>query len=99
MEGFGSGVEVEAVAVSPIVPCWVGVTTRSTVAWAPEARSPRSHVTTPRSSEHDPWLGVADTKFTPAGSVSLTCTDVASEGPLFVTVREYVRSWPTVTGS
>ena len=33
-----------------------------------------------------PWLGVAEPKVTPPGSVSVTATFAAAVGPLFVTV-------------
>src|SRR5215831_20453520 len=42
---------------------------------------------------------VALTNVTPAGSVSLTTTFAALDGPLFVTVRVYVRLVPAVTRS
>ena len=82
----GSAVPDETLAVSSIEPSWLGVTTSATVAWAAGSRSPRSHVTVPSRSEQEPVLGVAETKSTPAGRVSVTWTALAGEGPLFVTV-------------
>ena len=38
--------------------------------------------------EHTQPVPVADTKVTPAGSVSVTVRFAASDGPLFVTVNE-----------
>ena len=46
-----------------------------------------------------PWLAVADTKATLAGSGSVTVTSVASLGPRFVTTSVYVSFWPARTGS
>ena len=43
-----------------------------------------------------PTLGVADTNVTPAGSWSVICTPVASEGPLLVTVMVKSTFDPTV---
>src|ERR1700712_466121 len=60
--------------------------------------------TVPREQEmvivplHEPWLGSAETRVTPAGSPSESITPVASEGPPFVTVRVYVSVCPTSTG-
>jgi hypothetical protein len=53
-------------AVFESVPAVVGVTTRLTVALAPATRKPRSQ-TTVLVPVQLPWLGVAETKFTPAG--------------------------------
>jgi len=47
---------------------------------------PRLHVTVP-VPEHVPWVGVVETKLTPAGRLSVATTFVAGEGPLFVTVN------------
>ena len=59
------------------------VTTMVTVAVLPLAMSPKLQVTMPSASlQGPPWLGLADTKVTPAGKVSVTITPVASEGPV-----------------
>ena len=43
-----------------------------------------------------PWLGVADTKVSPAGNRSVTCTPVAASGPLLVSVTVKVMVSPTL---
>src|SRR5262249_27255043 len=43
-----------------------------------------------------PWLGVADTKLSPAGSTSWTVTLVAGSGPLSVRVTVKVMVSPTL---
>ena len=43
-----------------------------------------------------PWLGLADTKVSPAGSRSVTCTPVAASGPLLVSVTVKVIWSPTL---
>src|SRR5262245_33327369 len=43
-----------------------------------------------------PWLGVADTKVSPAGSRSSTATLVAASGPLLVRVTVKVTVAPTL---
>ena len=53
-------------AVFESVPAVVGVTTKLMVALAPAAIKPRSQ-TTVLVPVQLPWLGVAETKFTPAG--------------------------------
>ena len=47
---------------------------------------------------HDPCVGLAETKVTPAGSVSVMTVFVAGEGPLFVTTILYVRLAATIAG-
>ena len=42
---------------------------------------PSAQVTVPAASEQLPWVGVADTNVTPAGSVSVSVTPAASAGP------------------
>ena len=69
------------------------------VACPPSARLPRAAVTVLPEPLTVPWLDVADTKTTPLGSVSTTCTPVASEGPLLVTASVYVSRCPGVAGS
>ncbi len=39
---------------------------------------------------HEPWSGVAETSVRPAGSVSVTLTFVATDGPLFLTTTVQV---------
>src|SRR5262249_24603185 len=43
-----------------------------------------------------PWLGVADTNVSPAGSRSLTLTWVAAFGPALVRVTVKATTWPTL---
>lgn len=86
LSGLGSASVAVTVAVLVIVPGAVGAISISTVALAPFANVPKLHITTPPASEQLPWLGVAEIKITPAGSVSVRVTLVASNGPLFVTV-------------
>ena len=50
-----------AAAVLEMVPSVSTVTTMSTLALSPLARSPRSQVTVPEASSQVPWLGVAET--------------------------------------
>ena len=69
-----------------------------TVAIVPNGTTPSGHVTTPAAGEQLPWLGVAETNITEPGSVSVTTTPAASEGPRFVTVMVYVTSSPAITG-
>ena len=57
-------------AVFESVPATVGVTTRLTVALAPAVIVPRSQ-TMVLVPVQLPWLGVTETKFTPAGKVSV----------------------------
>jgi hypothetical protein len=75
------------VAVLVIVPATVGVTTSVTVIVPPLAIPPRLQVTVPLTWLQVPWLGVADTKVTPAGRVSVRVTPVALLGPALLTVR------------
>src|SRR3990172_78219 len=89
--GLGSGSVPVTVTVllkgTPTGVTWVGVTTIVTVALAPLANPPKLQlIVGGEGSGQLPWLGVADTKLTPAGRVSLTITPVAAAGPLFVTV-------------
>ena len=68
-----------------MVPAAVGVTTMVAVALAALVKLPRLQVTILPKAEH-PGLGVAETKVTPGGSVSVRNTLVAADGPLLVTV-------------
>jgi hypothetical protein len=69
-----------------MVPAVVAVTTMDTVELLPLAREPRSQVTVLPDWLQLPWLGVADTKVTPEGRVSVRVTPEALQGPLLVTV-------------
>jgi hypothetical protein len=82
---FGSAVVELTVAVFESGPAAVGVTTIVTVADAPAAREPSSHVTTP-PPEQLPAEADAETNVTAAGSGSLTVTASAVLGPAFVAV-------------
>src|SRR5262245_42394865 len=59
----------------------------------PEFTVPTTH--RPVLLSYVPWLGFADTKVRPAGSWSVTCTPVASSGPLLVNVTVNVIWSPT----
>ena len=65
-------------------PLLEGVTTIVILADEPLTRLPRPQLIV-EVPLHEPCVGVADTKVTPAGKVSLTFTPVAPAGPLFVT--------------
>ena len=67
------------------------------VAELPIPRLPKLHVTVV-VPEHEPCVGVAETKLTPAGSVSVMVVFVDGEGPLFVTTILYVRLVATIAG-
>ncbi len=89
---LGSAVTAETVAVFVRVPLAVGetATTTSIVARAPPGKIPSAQVTVV-VPEQDPVLGVAETRVTPAGRVSVTVTPLVVDGPddtpLFVTIR------------
>ena len=68
-------------------PAASGVTEISTPAPCPLAIVPSAHVTVPLDSAHVPWDGVADPNVTPAGSVSVTVTPVALDGPALATLK------------
>jgi hypothetical protein len=90
----------DTLAVLPISPAIVVVTTTVIVAFAPFAKLPRLHVKTPpEGTPQVPWLGLAESNVTLAGNVSVTVTPVAELGPLLVTVIVYVTCSPTETGS
>jgi hypothetical protein len=81
-------------------PAIMVVTTTVIVAFAPFAMLPRLHVKTPpKTAPQVPWLGVAESRVTLAGNVSVTVTPVAEFGPRLVTVIVYVICSPTKTGS
>lgn len=84
LEGLGSSKSgTEAVFVS--VPAAIGVTTRLTVALAPPAILPRLH-TMVLVPVQLPWLGVTETKFTPAGKISVIVADIEVLGSRLDTV-------------
>jgi hypothetical protein len=83
---FGSNSLLFTLALLVITSTTVGLTTILTVAVAPLARFPTLQVTVPPDRVQLPWLGVAETKATLEGNVSVTSTPVASDGPLLVTV-------------
>jgi hypothetical protein len=58
---------------------------KTTTSAAP-AIAPNQQETVPPDISHVPWPGWADTALTPGGSVSVSNTAVASEGPELVTV-------------
>src|SRR5687767_11067190 len=76
------------VAVLFSVPAAGAVTTIVIVADAPEASVPRLHVTVPADWVQAPWLAIAETKVTPAGSGSVTVTKLAVSGPALLTPME-----------
>src|SRR6478736_4387303 len=59
---------------------------------------PNKHVTVPPASEQEPCVEVDERNVNDAGSVSVTVTLVAEDGPLFVTASVYVSGVPSVTG-
>jgi hypothetical protein len=87
-DGSGSVAVVLTVAefvICPVVPG--AVTEMTTVAASNAASVPRLHVIVAPGGRQLPWLGVALTGVTPAGSVSVTSTAVAASGPSLATVR------------
>ena len=68
--------------------------TIDSVALAPFARLPKLQLT---AVVQLPWLGVADTRTMPTGSVSVKVTPVAAEGPLLMMVNEKVTLFPALT--
>ena len=100
LAGTGSAVvdEIDAVFVR-VVACAGAVTTTVIVgAVVPVASVGRVQVTEtlPVLVQVQP-VPVAETKVTPAGRVSVTETEAASDGPLFAPTREYVTVPPAVT--
>src|SRR5881296_299502 len=83
--GFRSDSADEIVAVLFRTASTGGTTTIDTVKPVLLVRTPMSQVRTPLARVHGPLVELADTKFTPTGSVSASCTPVTIEGPLFVT--------------
>ena len=84
LPGVGSS-KSETEAVFESVPAAVGVTTRLTVALVPAAIVPRlqTMVLVPVQL---PWLGVAETKFTPAGKISVIVAVIDKLGSTLDTV-------------
>jgi len=82
--GTGSVSFAATLAVFVRVPTAVGLTRIVTVACPEFASVPRLQLTV---AVQVPWLGVAETKVTLAGTASVKVTPVAGEGPLLVTVR------------
>src|ERR1700674_2013471 len=85
LPGLGSGCAsagLGAVLKTGVVPVTVAMIDR--VALAVLAMAPMSH--NPVAALYVPALGVAETKVSPAGSWSVTCTPVALLGPLLVAV-------------
>ena len=74
-----------AAAVFDNWPVDCGTTTMLVVAELPCGRLPKLHVTVVVPL-HVPWVGVAETKLTPACSVSVIFVLVAGDGPLFETM-------------
>src|SRR5437879_1271437 len=81
LPGLGSGSLAVTLAVLLSVPASVGVTTIVTVAVAAFARFRRVQVTVPLVCAQFPWVAVAEPNVTFGGSVSVTVTPVAAEGP------------------
>jgi hypothetical protein len=88
LPGSGSVSLADAVAelVSGLVAKGSTVTTMVMAALPPLAMGPRLQVMV-LVPLHAPWLGVAETRVTFAGRVSITVTPVAFEGPLLVMLR------------
>ena len=80
--GFGSPVGVATLAKLVSVPLAGAVTVNVTLLTTPFARLPKFHVTMPLFVVPPP---VALTNATPTGSVSVTMTPLALDGPKFVT--------------
>ena len=75
-------------AVFVIEPSAWGLILIEAVALPPLLIVPREHVTVPDDSVQVPCEAVAESNVTPLGSVSVTVTPVAPEGPALVTVSE-----------
>ena len=82
---LGSLMPDEALAVLVIDPVDCGVTLIWTLALAPFAMVPSGQLTVPADCVQVPCEGVAETNVTPAGSVSLSETLGALDGPEFWT--------------
>ena len=102
--GFVSGVLLETEAVLLIVaPSAVAALTLATIvieAEAPEASDLKDTVRLlPEPPQVPPAVEVQEVKRTSGGRLSVTTTEVASMGPLLVTLMLYVTSVPAITGS
>src|SRR5712671_5637689 len=94
LAGFGSAGVVTvrvAVLVTGVDPVTVAVI--RSVAVAPKARAPRFQ--SPLPAVYVPWLGLAETNVSPAGSTSVTTTLVAGSAPRFCAVIVNVTLVPT----
>src|SRR6185503_1683827 len=78
---FGSPTEDTTLTWFVIVPAAGGRTLISTPAPCPFVIVPSAQVTVPLDSEQVPCEGVAESKLTPAGNVSVAETPAALEGP------------------
>src|SRR5262245_39582216 len=96
LAGLRSGTVLIAWAVLVIVPLIVGITVMVGPNWVPLPRLPNPQVTMPPASLQP---CEAETKMTPAGSVSVSVMLVAVPGPLLINTRLYVRGVPTSNGS
>jgi hypothetical protein len=66
-----------------------GTASIRTVARAPLANDPASHVKMRPLREQLPWLGVTVLTVTPSGSPTISVTPLAAAGPRLVTASEY----------
>src|SRR5689334_9371142 len=82
----GSFSDPATLALFVNVPGDCGTTTTLMMAWELRASDPRLHVTVVVPLQ-EPCVGVADTKLTPAGKLSVATTLVAGDGPLLVTIN------------
>ena len=96
--GFRSDSIAATLAVLVSGPGVSAFTAMATAAVAPLANVPNVHVTVLVPAQL-PWPAAAETNVTPAGSVSVSVTPVASPAPLLLTVRLYVTALPTGIGS
>ena len=87
---FGSSSDAVTLAVLVTVPVVVATTFRSMIAFAPGASVPAAHVIVVVPVHVPPVLFVNDAKVTFAGSVAVTVTFVAEEGPAFTALSVYV---------
>jgi len=85
-------------ALLAIVPLAVGITTMVTVDEAPTVRVPMLHVSV-AVPEQVPWVVLVVVRIRLDNTLSVRITLVEVDGPLFVTVRTYVRDAPTRAGS
>ena len=93
---FGSGSVAVTEAAFRKLPRAAAVAAIVMLAPAPLARAPRLQVIVAVPVQL-PWLGVAVASVRPAGSVSVTVTFVASDGPAFATSRVNVAVSPSQT--